>query len=95
MMTKQDEIKALRDDPVVMAGIQHGLLDLHLGRVFSSKLVFGSLKGTGGLFHKRWYFRSIINLKKSWWIVKTPWQKLVTHRNCTTCSELNEVINAK
>lgn len=85
-MTKQEEIEALRNDPEVLAGIREGLQDAHLGHVFSHRLVFGALKGIGGVFYKRWYFRTIINLKELWWWLKTPYQKFA-HRNCPKCKE--------
>ena len=68
-----------------MASVRQGLRDCHLGYIFSHKLVFGALEGTGGRFYSRWYYRSIINLKKSWWRLKTPWQRFVSHRNCPYC----------
>lgn len=82
-----EEIDALRNDPKILADIRRGLQDCHLGRMFSHKLVFASLKGTGGRFYSRWYYRSIINLKKFWWALKAPWQRYVSHRNCPVCSE--------
>ena len=84
-MIKQEEIDALRNDPEILASIYKGLQDFHLGHFFSHKLVFASLKGTGGRFYSRWYYRSIVNRKKFWWRLKAPWQRYISHRNCKTC----------
>lgn len=84
-MTKQEEIDALRNDPKVLAMIHRGLHDAHLGHMFSHKLVFASLKGTGGRFYSRWFYRSIIEAKELWWVLKSPWQRYASHRNCLVC----------
>ena len=86
-MINQEEIEMLRNDPEIMAGCLRGLHDAHLGHMFSHKLVFGCYKETGGRFYSRWYCRSVINLKKFWWVVQTPWQRLLTHRNCSYCKD--------
>ena len=60
--------------------IRQGLYDYHLGHIFPARLVFASLDG--GIL--RLLYRFTINLKKFWWNVKRPYQRL-THRDCPTC----------
>lgn len=86
-MDKQEEIDLLRNDPEILASIREGLHDAHLGHMFNSKLVFKSMTGTNDNTLSRWFYRSIVNLKKLWWILKVPWQRLITHRNCSRCKE--------
>ena len=86
------EIQALREDSEVLEGIRQGLHDCHLGHMFSHRLVSGALEGTGGRF--RLYYRLIINLKKFWWRLKTPYQSY-QHRNCPHCREFKELLKVK
>lgn len=88
-MTKQEEIELMRNDPEILAGIRQGMHDFHLGHFFSSKQVFGSLKGTCGRFYSRWYYSSIVKLKEFWWWLKIPYQN-IKHRNCIHCKEFKE-----
>lgn len=86
MSEKEQWVDELLNDPKVLASIRQGMYECHLGRMFSHKLVFGSLKGTGGWFYKRWCFRLVINLKKLWWCLETPYQNY-QHRDCAYCAK--------
>jgi len=88
-MTKQEEIRAMQDDPEIMDGIKRGMQDYHLGHIFSATLVFGSCKGTGGWFYRRWPLRLAVNLKEAWWRIKIPYQNY-KHRNCPHCKEFKQ-----
>ena len=80
-MITNEEIQALCEDPEVMADIRAGLHDGHLGKSFSGRIVFGSYDG---FLLKRWFYRTCINAKKLWWVIKKPYWA-ITHRNCPTC----------
>lgn len=80
-MIKQDWIDEMKNDPEFMAGIHLGVHESHLGHVFSWWLVKRSFQGWFGL---RLYCRLVIRMKKIWWVIKTPYEKIV-HLNCPNC----------
>lgn len=90
-MGRQALINELQEDPEFIAGIKSGMHDLHLGHMFSHKLVFGSLDSTGGRFWR--YYWLIVNLKELWWRIKAPYQRLISHRTCSQCKEYRSQSN--
>ena len=64
-----------------LINISKGMLDCHLGRIFTHDEVFPTK-----LQHKISYWR-----KKLWWKVIIPYQR-IKHFNCKTCRKYREMI---